>query len=112
MNQSKIIIKYHKIRKYSSCYGTMSATSVKNTVDEAVFDLMCKFGHNNMSMLVYFASSRYDANELKSKMKLAFSESTIFGCSAGGKIVNGKMLSGSIVAMAFDVQTLQKIKWD
>jgi len=102
--------KYSEISIDSFSNGIMSASSTKHTVDEAVFELMCKFGHNNMRMLVYFASTRYDPGELSSKMQNAFPESTVFGCSSAGEIVSGKMLSGSIVAMAFDIETLPEVK--
>lgn len=88
----------------------ISASSEKNTVDDAVYELMRKFGSNNMRMLVYFASTKFDPNEVSAKIQTAFPDVTIFGCSTAGEIASGRMLKGSLVAMAFDSETLSDVK--
>jgi hypothetical protein len=85
------------------------ASSENGTVDDAVHDLMCSFGYNNMEMMVYFASARFDPDEINSKMQSAFPVTTIFGCSSAGEIVSGGALKGTVVAMAFDVESVSDI---
>jgi len=84
--------------------------SEKETVDGAVFELMSSFGYNNMRMLVYFASKSFDPIELSAKMHMAFPETTILGCSMDEEIVSGRMLRGTVLAMAFDVESLLDVK--
>ena len=43
-------------------------------------------------------------------MKETFSSAQVFGCSTAGEIVSGKVLKNSIVAMAFDEETISDIK--
>jgi hypothetical protein len=86
------------------------AKSEKGTVDDAVHELMGTFGSNNMKMMVYFASTRFAPEEISAKMQAAFPDATIFGCSSAGEIVTGRMLKGSLVAMAFDVESIPDAK--
>lgn len=57
-------------------------------------------------MVLFFASFKYEQNELAKAMKEQFAECPVFGCSTAGEIVTGKMLSKSCVAMAFDSDTV------
>ncbi len=86
------------------------ASSEKDTVDDAVRELVAQFGSNNMKMLIYFASTRYVPEKMSAKMQTAFPEVTVFGCSSAGEIVSGKMLRDAVVAMAFDDGSLLDVK--
>lgn len=86
------------------------ASSEKETADEAVTELMGIFGCNNMKMMMYFASSKYDPHEISAGMQAAFPGATVFGCSTAGEIVSGRMLKGSVVAMAFDEESMVNVK--
>lgn len=90
--------------------GIRIAYSEQITVDEAVHDLMHTFGRNNMTMMIYFASTRYAPEEISSKMQAAFPRATLIGCSSAGEIVSGRMLKGSLVAMAFDLDSVPDVK--
>jgi hypothetical protein len=61
-------------------------------------------------MLIFFASSKFAPEEISAEMQLSFAKAAVFGCSTAGEIVSGKMLKNSIVAMAFDAQTVQDVK--
>lgn len=86
------------------------AYSEKKTTDEAVYDLMRQFGCNNMKMIVYFASTRYAPEEISARMEASFPKATLFGRSSAGEIVSGRMLKGSLVAMAFDMDAILDVK--
>lgn len=86
------------------------ASSERETADEAVTELMGAFGCNNMKMLLYFASSKYDPHDISARMQAAFAGATVFGCSTAGEIAGGRMLKGSIVAMAFDEESMVNVK--
>jgi len=92
------------------CMAIKIASSEKDTVDDAVNELMESFSRNNMKMIVYFASSKFDPHEISARMQSAFSGVTVFGCSTAGEIVSGRMLKGSVVAMAFDVESMLNVK--
>ena len=58
-------------------------------------------------MVLFFASSRYDPAAISRAMYDAFGGAQIIGCSTAGEIVSGRVLKGSIVAMAFDDRTIR-----
>ncbi len=86
------------------------ASSGKATVDQAVNELAGAFDSVNVAMLVYFASTRYDPEEISAKMHAAFPGATVFGCSTAGEIVSGRLLKGSVVAMSFDRESILDVK--
>jgi len=86
------------------------ASSEKDTVDDAVGELVTLLGPNNMKMLIYFASTKFPPEKISAKMQSAFPEVTVFGCSTAGEIVSGKMLRDAVVAMAFDEESLLEVK--
>ncbi|MDD2338182.1 MAG: FIST N-terminal domain-containing protein [Geobacteraceae bacterium] len=86
------------------------ASSEKGTVDDAVHELMGIFGFNNITMIIYFASIKFAPEKISKKMQSVFPGATVFGCSTAGEIVSGKMLKGSLVAMAFDVESMPDVK--
>jgi len=86
------------------------AYSEKGTVDEAVHDMMRSFERNNMKLMIYFASTRYAPEEVSAKMQRAFPKAALVGCSSAGEIISGRMLKGSLVAMAFDTESLPDVK--
>jgi hypothetical protein len=56
----------------------------------------------NPKLILFFASSNYNAEKLSAAFAKTFPGVTIAGCSTSGEIVSGKMLDNSVVAMAFD----------
>lgn len=86
------------------------SSSEKGTVAEAVQELFDTFASSNLKMIIYFASTKYSPPEISAKMQSTFPLATIFGCSSAGEIFQGKMTKGSVVAMAFDEDSIVDVK--
>jgi hypothetical protein len=82
----------------------------KNTVAAAVSDLRAQADGFSASMVLYFASSAYDAATLPVMMQEGFSGATVFGCSTAGELISGAMLKGSITAMLFGAGAVRDVK--
>ncbi|HEX2769986.1 MAG TPA: FIST N-terminal domain-containing protein, partial [Geobacteraceae bacterium] len=61
-------------------------------------------------LIVFFASSSFAPEEIAERMETAFPGAETFGCSTAGEIVTGKMLTKSIVAMAFNKEAVKDAK--
>lgn len=59
--------------------------------------------------VLFFASSRFDPDTLSAAMQEHVPCEHIFGCTTAGEICTGKMLTNSVVAMAFDENVLEDI---
>jgi len=79
-------------------------------VAETVRDIHEQLKGFDAKMLIVFASSKYDPDSLISSLQDAFSSAAIIGCSTAGEIVSGKMLTNSIVAMAFNSNSINDLK--
>ena len=88
----------------------MISSSTKGTVSDAVQDIKNQLQGIDVKMLIFFASSKFAPQEISTEMQLSFAKASVFGCSSSGEIVSGKMLKNSVVAMAFDSQTVQDVK--
>jgi hypothetical protein len=86
------------------------AYSTNKIVNDAVKDLINQFQSKQPDLLLFFASSIYNPDEISAGINDAFNNSQVFGCSTSGEIVSGKMLSNSVVAMAFDKSTIADFK--
>ncbi|HEX2980345.1 MAG TPA: FIST N-terminal domain-containing protein [Anaerolineaceae bacterium] len=84
-------------------------STVKNSVNEAVSDLLAQAKGFQPKMVVYFASTKYDPSQISASMEQAFPGATVFGCSTAGEIVSGEMFKGSISAMLVSGQVLEDI---
>jgi len=87
-----------------------SICSIKTSVEEAVKDIKGQLSDFDLKMLIYFASSSYNADQISRQMQENFPGKTVFGCSTSGEISNDRMLKKSVVAMAFSADTLEDIK--
>lgn len=87
-----------------------TAYSTKKTAAEIVEDLKNQFAQFESRMIIYFASSCFDPEELSVSMKDAFESSEMFGCTTAGEIVSGRMLKESVVAMAFSPDAVKDVK--
>lgn len=56
------------------------------------------------ALVIYFAATNYDPHVLATAMKAAFPGAVTLGCSTAGEAVDGKILKGSVVAMAFGAE--------
>lgn len=87
-----------------------SVYSEKSSVDEAVLEIQKQLRDFDTKMIIFFASSNYDADLLSSALYASFGSIIIFGCSTAGEIISGKMLKNSIVVMAFDSKSIEDVK--
>lgn len=71
-------------------------------LEGAVGDFQAAFQGHAPRLLLLFASSNYDAGALAPRIQDAFPNTCAAGCSTAGEIAAGKMLTGSVTAMAFD----------
>ncbi|MCE5250327.1 FIST C-terminal domain-containing protein [bacterium] len=84
--------------------------SLKENVNEAIQDISKQFADIDPRMVIYFASSKFDPENLSQQLQNAFNSAAVFGCSTAGEIVSGKMLKGSVVAMAFSSDAIEDVK--
>jgi hypothetical protein len=82
----------------------------KSAVEEAVNDLRMQAEGFSSKMVLYFASSAFDAATLPGQMEQCFSGSAVFGCSTSGELISGAMLKGSITVMLIGPGTVQDVK--
>jgi hypothetical protein len=78
-----------------------SAFSVKIDVNAAVSDIREQLSGCDPVMVIFFASPVYVPDRIAAAMASAFPDAVTFGCSTAGEIVTGRMLTHSVVAMAF-----------
>lgn len=67
----------------------------------AATELKGDLGGEDLSFLLYFASSTYPQAEVASALKEAFPAARTMGCSTAGELVSGELTNGSLVAMGF-----------
>jgi len=92
----------------------MSIKSVfteKKSVTEAVADIKKQLVGFDVKMLVYFASwEAYKPDEISVGMQTAFNGSVVYGCTSHAEIYNGKTVTGSITALAFNSESVSDVK--
>lgn len=88
-----------------------TAFSQSDEIKEAVWQIKDQFGDLDLKMVLFFASSKYDAAKTASAFKEAFPSALSFGCSTAGEIVSGKMLKNAIVAMALSRQVIGDVSF-
>jgi hypothetical protein len=59
--------------------------------------------------LTFFASTKYDLETIGKGLEASFPGTTVIGCSTAGELITGRMLKGSIVAMAMDEQLVGQV---
>ena len=84
-----------------------TAFSVKTDPQNAVADIQAQLKGFDPKLIVFFASSTFAPDEIAERMEAAFPSAETFGCSTAGEIVTGKMLTKSVVAMAFNKQAIK-----
>lgn len=76
---------------------------------EAVREIHSVLALNKPRMVLFFASAGYDSMELSRQMKQAFPGACVAGCSTAGELAGGKMLTGSITALAMDSEIVSDV---
>jgi len=83
--------------------------SEKATVTEAIGEISNKLGDVAPKAVIYFSSMKYDPAKLAEGMEAAFGGAAVFGCTTAGEIISGKMLKGSVVAMAIGSEIIDDV---
>ena len=84
--------------------------STNPDVQSAVLDIRTQLKDFNPKLLVFFASSIFPGEEIAEQIEAAFPTAETIGCSTAGEIVTGKMLTKSVVAMAFNKEAVRDCK--
>jgi hypothetical protein len=84
--------------------------SAQSTTIEVIKDLQSQSQGFSAKMMLFFASSIFDGQELTAALQNAYREAVVFGSSTAGELTSGLMLKGSIVAMLFDSDTIADVK--
>lgn len=87
-----------------------TAYSRNTAAQDAVAEIRAQLAGNDPTLVVFFASSSFEPESISRLMSEAFPNAEVFGCSTAGEIVSGLMLNNSVVAMAFDRQTVKSAK--
>jgi hypothetical protein len=74
---------------------------------DAVVDLQSQCGGREPRVVIYFASPKYDPAELSLRMRGAFPEARLAGCTSAGEFGGGKMMSHSLSAIFLDAETVK-----
>ena len=77
-----------------------TACSSQVSVPDAVQEIGSQLQGGLPRLVVFFASAKYDPVEISAGMRGAFKNCQVIGCTTAGEIISGKMLKGSVVAMA------------
>ena len=75
--------------------------SQKNSSVGVVEDVI-KGIRNKPSLMIYFASTKYDLELIGNGLEAAFPSTEVIGCSTAGELVTGRMLKNSVVVSALD----------
>ncbi len=86
-----------------------TAYSTKENLKETLEEIQKKFTKITPNTILFFASSKYDIDQLGKALQKVYEDAKVFGCSTAGEIVTGKMLKNSVVAMAFDKNSIADI---
>lgn len=87
-----------------------TAFSVQLEVDDAVAEVRRELGQDEPVMVLFFASPAYQPERLAAAMAAAFPTALTFGCTTAGEIISGRMLTHSLVAMAFGREAIKSVK--
>ncbi|HTZ18441.1 MAG TPA: FIST N-terminal domain-containing protein, partial [Dissulfurispiraceae bacterium] len=78
-------------------------------IDQVVSDMKSQLGSFKPNFVVFFASAKYEPEEISRTMNEAFGPISVIGSSTAGEIVSGRMLQNSVVAMFFDAETVADV---
>jgi hypothetical protein len=83
-----------------------TAYSTKEKLAENLKELTTQLGSLTPTLVLFFASSKFSVEKTGQGLQKAYPDAKVLGCSTAGEIVTGKMLKNSIVAMAFDKESI------
>lgn len=87
-------------------------TAYSTSIDpkQAAEELQRQFAGFDTKLIVFFASTAYQPEAISREMHAAFPVTELFGCTTAGEITSGRMLTKSVVAMAFSSQAIKSAK--
>ncbi|MCB0193608.1 MAG: FIST C-terminal domain-containing protein [Anaerolineae bacterium] len=83
--------------------------SMETSPEKNAAELAAKLSDISATFVLFFASSNFEPAALGAAMQAHFPTAIIMGCTTAGEIANEKMLKNSVVAMAFDAETLEDV---
>jgi hypothetical protein len=83
-----------------------TAYSTLEAVGENIAELKKKLGGIDGRLVVFFASSKYDLEQVGKGLEKEFPRAEVIGCSTSGEIISGHMLKNSIVVEVLDAGTI------
>jgi hypothetical protein len=88
---------------------TKTAYSIKEKLSDNIKEINTQIGKIVPTMLLFFTSTKYDVEKVGQALQKLYPDAKVLGCSTAGEIVTGKMLKNSIVAMAFDKESIDDV---
>lgn len=86
-----------------------TAYSLNTSASDAINDIKNQFGDFQHKLILIFASSEFNQDEICNNMCQTFPDTAIIGCSTAGEITSGKMLKNSVVAMGLTEALIEDI---
>ena len=86
-----------------------TAYSIKEKITQNIQEISTQLGTSAPTLLLFFASTKYDLAKLGQELQKTYPKTQILGCSTAGELVTGKMLKNSVVAMAFEKDSISDI---
>jgi hypothetical protein len=83
-----------------------TAYSSKSAPVEAARELKEQLGDVEPRLIMFFASSHYDAQALGKALQSELGDVPAIGCTTAGEITSGEMLEGSVVMLALDDESV------
>jgi len=90
--------------------GIKTTYSIKEDVEEAVKEIKDNLNEDDSKFLLFFSNPNFTPNIISKKMKDAFSNSLVAGCTTASEFIDEKLLRNSIVAMSFTSNEIELIK--
>lgn len=84
------------------------AVSENRSPEACARELRARVGGLEPSLVIFFASPVYDAEQLGAALAREFGDVTSIGCSTAGELTSGRMLESSVVLMAFDRDSVEE----
>ena len=88
----------------------ITAYSTQDNIENVVKDIKQQMGDFDAKMVIFFASSKFDPQNIAAQMQNMFTTASVFGSTTAGEIISGKMLKNSVVAMAFNSNIIGDVK--
>ena len=86
-----------------------TAYSIKENITQNIQEISIQLGASAPTLLLFFASTKYDLAKLGQELQKTYPKTKILGCSTAGELVTGKMLKNSVVAMAFEKDSISDL---